>query len=58
MMTVRSGGLMPRNVTQSSARLSWRGAVVGAGPVFWFSISLLLDDDRVVRGASPISSLA
>jgi hypothetical protein len=58
MMTVRSGGLMPRNFTESSARLSWRGAVAGAGPVFWFSISLLLDDDRVVRGASPISSLA
>ena len=58
MMTVRSGGLMPRNVTQSSARLSWRGAGAGAGPVFWFSISLLLDDDRVVRGASPISALA
>jgi hypothetical protein len=58
MRTVRSGGLMPRNVTESSARLSWRGAVAGAGPVFWFSISLLLDDDRVVRGASPIASLA
>jgi hypothetical protein len=58
MMTVRSGGLMPRNVTQSSARLSWRGAGAGAGPDFWFSISLLLDDDRVVRGASPISALA
>src|SRR4051812_20993507 len=58
MMTVRSGGLMPRNVTPSSARLSWRGAGAGAGPVLWLSISLLLDDDRVVRGASPISSLA
>src|SRR4051812_31929350 len=58
MMTVRSGGLMPRNVTQSNARLSWRGAGAGAGPVFWLSISLLLDDDRVVRGASPISALA
>jgi hypothetical protein len=58
MMTVRSGGLMPRNVTPSSARLSWRGAGAGAGPVFWFSISLLLDDDQVVRGASPISALA
>src|SRR3954465_6028896 len=58
MMTVRSGGLMPRNVTESSARLSWRGAGAGAGPVLWFSISLLLDDDRVVRGASLISALA
>ena len=58
MMTVRSGGLRPRNFTESSARLSWRGAGAGAGPVLGLSISLLLDDDRVVWGASPISALA
>ena len=56
-MTARSGELMPRNVTPSSARLSWRGAGAGAGPASG-SPSAPPDDHRVVRGASPRSALA
>lgn len=33
--------------------LSWRGAVVGSDAVGWDDIMLLLDDGRIVRGASP-----
>jgi hypothetical protein len=45
---------MPRTFTDSSARLSWRGAVAdGCVDVGGLGMLLLQDDGRIVLGASP-----
>src|SRR6266511_4550494 len=49
----RSDGFIPRRLTESSAMLSWRGGVGGSAGTGRFLIMLLLDDVRIVPGASP-----
>jgi len=44
---------MPRTLTESSAMVSWRGGLDGSASVGTFFIMLLLDDLRIVPGASP-----
>jgi hypothetical protein len=49
--SVRSEWLMPQSLTESSAMLSWRGAVAGGADAGRFLMLLLLDDVRIVPGA-------
>jgi hypothetical protein len=42
---------MPQSLTESSAMLSWRGAVAGGADAGRFLMLLLLDDVRIVPGA-------
>lgn len=54
---LRSEGLIPRSLTESSVMLSWRGTVddwAGAGS---FRILLPLDDSVIVPGASSETAL-
>jgi hypothetical protein len=55
--TRRSEAVIPRSLAESNGMLSWRGAgdsTAGAGE---FLMLLLLDDDRIVLGASPETAL-
>ena len=48
---------MPRSLTESSAMLSWRGAVAGGAGAVRFLMLLPLDDVRIVPGASSETAL-
>jgi hypothetical protein len=49
---LRSEGLIPRSLAESNGILSWRGAVDDSTGAGRFLILLLLDDVRIVPGAS------
>jgi hypothetical protein len=52
----RSEALIPRIFLDSNGILSWRGAA-GIGSIGRLRILLLLDDGRIVQGASPETTL-
>ena len=52
-----SEGLIPRSLPESNGMLSWRGAADGSGGVGRLLILLLLDDGRIVQGASSETTL-
>jgi hypothetical protein len=52
----RSEALIPRSFPDSNGMLSWRGAA-GSGSIGSLPILLLLDDGRIVQGASPETTL-
>jgi hypothetical protein len=53
----RSDGVIPRSLAESNGMLSWRGTADGTAAADEFLMLLLLDDDRIVLGASPETAL-
>jgi hypothetical protein len=55
--TRRSEGVIPRNLAESNAMLSWRGAADSTAGADEFLMLLLWDDGRIVPGASSETAL-
>ncbi len=55
--TRRSEGVIPRSLGESNRMLSWRGAADSAAGAGEFLMLLLLDDGRIVPGASSETAL-
>jgi hypothetical protein len=53
----RSEGVIPPSLAESNGMLSWRGTADGTAGAGEFLILLLLDDGRIVPGASPETAL-
>ena len=53
----RSEEVIPRSLAESNAMLSWRGAADSTGGAGEFFMLLLLDDGRIVPGASSETAL-
>jgi len=55
--TWRSEGVIPRSPAESNGMLSWRGAADSTAGAGEFLMLLLLDDYRIVPGASSETAL-
>jgi hypothetical protein len=53
----RSDKVIPRSLAESNAMLSWRGATDSTAVAGEFFMLLLLDDGRIVPGASSETAL-